>query len=179
MPNEETSPSLKSPEAKGRESLISFRDFLKAKADELGVRDRHRRRGDWLGAIHRLLDQIRDWLRESDPEGVLDIEPYEVSRTEQDLGLYIRRTSIEDPTRAGEVDVRPIGREVPFMAIRGASGDATEFSGRVDITDGYRKYNLYREINQGKDLWQISDERNRFTYLNAESFERILQDLLS
>jgi len=26
------------------------------------------------------------------------------------------------------------------MAIRGASGDATEFSGRVDITDGYRKY---------------------------------------
>ena len=65
------------------------------------------------------------------------------------------------------------------MAIRGASGDATEFSGRVDITDGYRKYNLYREINQGKDLWQISDERNRFTYLNAESFKRILQDLLS
>ena len=65
------------------------------------------------------------------------------------------------------------------MVIRGASGNATEFSGRVDITDGYRKYNLYREINQGKDLWQISDERNRFTYLNAESFERILQDLLS
>jgi len=88
MPNEETSPSLKSPEAKGRESLLSFRDFLKAKADELGVRDRHRRRGEWLGAIHRLLDQIRDWLRESDPEGVLDIEPYEVSRTEQDLGTY-------------------------------------------------------------------------------------------
>ena len=52
MPNEETSPSLKSPEAKGRESLLSFRDFLKAKADELGVRDRHRRRGEWLGAIH-------------------------------------------------------------------------------------------------------------------------------
>ena len=77
MPNEETSPSLKSPEAKGRESLLSFRDFLKAKGDELGVRDRHRRRGEWLGAIHRLLDQIRDWLRESDPEDVLDIEPYD------------------------------------------------------------------------------------------------------
>src|SRR5271166_3118980 len=87
MPNEETSPSLKSTETKGRESL-SFREFLKAKADELGVRDRHRRRGEWLGAIHRLLDQIQDWLRESDPEGVLDIEPYEVSRTEQDPGTY-------------------------------------------------------------------------------------------
>jgi len=178
MPNEETSPSLKSPEAKGRESLLSFRDFLKAKADELGVRDRHRRRGEWLGAIHRLLDRIRDWLRESDPEGVLDIEPYEVSRTEQDLGTY-DAPALKIRLGAGEVDVRPIGRGVPFMAIRGASGDATEFSGRVDITDGYRKYNLYREINQGKDLWQISDERNRFTYLNAESFERILQDLLS
>jgi hypothetical protein len=177
MPNEETSPSLKSPETKGRESL-SFRDFLKAKADELGVRDRHRRRGEWLGAIHRLLEQMRDWLRESDPEGVLDIEPYEVSRTEQNLGTY-DAPALKIRLGAGEVDVRPIGREVPFMAIRGASGDATTFSGRVDITDGYRKYNLYREINQGKDLWQISDERNKFSYLNAESFERILQDLLS
>jgi hypothetical protein len=65
------------------------------------------------------------------------------------------------------------------MAIRGASGDAAEFAGRIDITDGFRKYNLYREVNQGKELWQIRDERNRFTYLNAESFERILQDLLS
>ncbi len=117
MPNEETSPSLKSPEAKGRESLLSFRDFLKAKADELDVRDRHRRRGEWLGAIHRLLDQIRDWLRESDPEGVLDIEPYEVSRTEQNLGTY-DAPALKIRLGAGEVDVRPIGREVPFMANR-------------------------------------------------------------
>lgn len=119
MPNEETSPSLKSPEAKGRESLISFRDFLKAKADELGVRDRHRRRGDWLGAIHRLLDQIRDWLRESDPEGVLDIEPYEVSRTEQDLGaclgISIQVTSMDDQS-VQPVSIRPQCSFAPIPA---------------------------------------------------------------
>ena len=65
------------------------------------------------------------------------------------------------------------------MAIRGASGASTEFAGRVDITDGFRKYNLYREIRDGKDLWQIRDDRNRFTDLDAESLGRILQDLLS
>jgi hypothetical protein len=178
MPDEETPSLPKTSEASGRKPLPSFREFLKTKADETGVKDRHRRRGEWLGAIHRLLDQIRDWLRESDPEGVLDIEPYEVSRTEHDLGTY-DAPALKIRLGAGEVSVVPMGRDVPFMAIRGASGAATEFAGRVDISDGFRKYNIYREVSEGKDLWQVRDDMNIFTYLDAESLGRILQDLLS
>ncbi len=178
MSNEDMTSSHLASEAEGHQALPTFREFLKAKAEETGVRDRHRRRGEWLAAIQHLLDQIRDWLRESDPEGVLDIEPYEVARTEHDLGTY-DAPGLKIRLGAGEVNVLPMGREVPFMAIRGAAGVAAQFAGRVDVTDGFRKYNLYREIHDGKDLWQIRDERNRFTYLDAESLGRILQDLLS
>ena len=178
MPDEETHSSAKTSEASGRRPLLSFREFLKTKADETGVKDRHRRRGEWLGAIHSLIDQIRDWLRESDPEGVLDVEPYEVSRTERDLGTY-DAPALKIRLGAGEVSVLPIGRDVPFMAIRGASGAATEFAGRVNISDGFRKYNLYREVSEGKDLWQARDDLNRFTYLDSDCLGRILQDLLS
>ncbi|MHC5542114.1 hypothetical protein ACYOEI_28160 [Singulisphaera rosea] len=65
------------------------------------------------------------------------------------------------------------------MAIRGASGSPTQFAGRVDITDGLRKYHLYREIRDGKECWQIMDERNHFTYLSSDSLGHILQELLS
>jgi hypothetical protein len=178
MPDQE-SPSLpKATEASGKKPSLSFREFLKTKADETGLKDRHRRRVEWLEAIRRLLDQIRDWLREFDPERVLDIEPYEVSRTEHDLGTY-DAPALKIRLGAGEVTILPMARDVPFMAVRGASGAETEFAGRVDISGGFRKYNLYREVTEGKDLWQIRDERNRFTYLDAESLGQILQELLS
>ncbi len=178
MPDDETRSSSQTSEREGREPTLSFRDFLKTKAGESGTRDRHRRRAEWLGALHRLLEQIREWLREFDAEEVLDIEPYEVARTEHDLGTY-DAPALRSRLGAGEVSVVPMGREVPMMAFRGASGESTEFAGRVDITDGFRKYNLYREIREGKDAWQVRDERNRFTYLDAESLGRILQELLS
>lgn len=117
MPDQESPSSPKTSEASGGKPLLSFREFLKTKADETGVKDRHRRRVEWLEAIRRLLDQIRDWLREFDPEGVLDIEPYEVSRTEHDLGTY-DAPALKIRLGAGEVSVLPMGRDVPFMAIR-------------------------------------------------------------
>lgn len=52
---------------------MSLREFLKAKADEYGVRDRHRLRDEWLASLNQLLDQLQEWLREADPEGLLDI----------------------------------------------------------------------------------------------------------
>jgi hypothetical protein len=178
MPDEETRSSPKTSDASGRKPLLSFREFLKTKADETGLKDRHRRRGEWLAAIQRLLDQIRAWLRELDPEEVLDVPPYEVSRTEHDLGTY-DAPALKIRLGAGEVSVVPMGRDVPFMANRGASGTATEFAGRVDISDGFRKYNLYREVSEGKDLWQVRDSLDKFTYLDENSLGRILQDLLA
>ena len=68
--------------------MTSFQEFLRQKVDISALKDRNRSRGEWLGAINRLLDQVRDWLREADPDDLLEIVPYEVERVEKRLGIY-------------------------------------------------------------------------------------------
>jgi hypothetical protein len=156
----------------------TFSEFLRRKGEEYRVRDRHERRSEWLAAINGLYDVIRGWLREDDPEGLLDIVPYQVSRTEPILGTY-DAPALQILLGPAEVRVEPVGREVPFLAIRGASGTRTGFAGRIDIGDGLREYNLYRERLQDGDRWQMPDKLNRFTYLDRQIFERILEELLA
>ena len=132
----------------------------------------------WLEAINRLYDQIRGWLREDDPEGLLDIVPYQVSRTEPILGTY-DAPALQILLGPAKVRVEPVGRFIRFSIFRGASGTPTEFAGRVDIGDGLREYNLFRERRPEGNLWQFPDKNDRFTCLNRQEFERILQELLS
>ena len=68
--------------------MTSFQEFLRQKVDISALKDRNRSRGEWLGAINRLLDRVRDWLREADPDDLLEIVPYEVERVEKRLGIY-------------------------------------------------------------------------------------------
>jgi hypothetical protein len=166
------------PESPGAAPPPTFSEFLRRKGEEYRVRDRHERRSEWLAAINGLYDEIRGWLREDDPAGLLDIVPYQVSRTEPILGTY-DAPALQILLGPAGVRVEPVGREVPFAVIRGASGALTEFAGRIDISDGLREYNLYRERHHNGDRWQIPDKRNRFTYLDRDVFERILEELLS
>jgi hypothetical protein len=159
-------------------SPLGFSEFLRQKGEEYRVRERHAQRSEWLGAINRLYDQIRDWLREADPEGLLDIVPYPVSRTEPILGTY-EAPALQILFGPAEVHVEPVGRFVRYSTIRGAAGAATEFAGRVDIGEALREYKLYRERRPEGDRWQFLDGSDRFTYLNRQELERILQELLS
>ena len=43
--------------------MTSFQEFLRQKVDISALKDRNRSRGEWLGAINRLLDQVRNWSR--------------------------------------------------------------------------------------------------------------------
>jgi hypothetical protein len=178
MPEELQVSSQSPPESPQIAPPSSFSEFLRKKGEEYHVRDRHERRSEWIGAINRLFDQIRGWLRESDPEGLLDIVPYEVSRTEPILGTY-DAPALKFQLGPAEAHLKPVGREVPFRAIRGTTKKRTEFAGRVDITDGLREYHLFREQHDEGDRWQFPDERNQFSYLNRQEFERILEELLS
>jgi hypothetical protein len=70
MPEQETPSSQEASETGAGKALLSFRDFLKTKAKESGIANRRHRRAEWLGALHRVLDQILDWLRQSDPDAI-------------------------------------------------------------------------------------------------------------
>ena len=52
-------------------------------------------------------------------------------------------------------------------------------AGRVDITNGERKYLLLRDNSSGEDRWYAVNERSQVVLFDRAQLETILQDLWS
>jgi hypothetical protein len=157
--------------------MITFREFLHQKAQEERESQRRERREEWTAAVDRLMKQLRAWLEQSDPEKVLELIPLEFDKAEQGLGLY-RVPGLRISAGEASAQVVPVGRNV--VGLVGPRGDAgVRADGRVDITDGTRKYILYRTLAEGQEKWYVLDERFNPTPLDQGRLEAILLDLLS
>ena len=157
--------------------MSTLRELLKEKAHESNQRERREKRDEWVAAVKRLIGQFREWLREADPEQVLDVMTLDIEKLEQGLGTYHvpgLEISLDDTT----VRVLPVGRNVVgFVGPRGDAG--IRAVGRIDITDGSQKYILYRTTEGGEDRWYALDGRFEATLLDQHRFEAIMRDLLS
>ncbi len=138
----------------------SFQEFLRQKAKGSDLRSRNRSRMEWLGALNRLFGQVRDWLRQSDPDDLLEVVPYEVECVEEGLGIY-DAPALKIRLGTDSVDVLPVGRFVSKnLAIQNLQlipgnerrwGDLS--GGRVDITNGERRFQLLRSLEAEADHW--------------------------
>jgi hypothetical protein len=153
--------------------MPTFQEFLDNLAREQGDKERRARRAEWIAAVDRLLAQLRTWLAESDPKKVLEVIPLEVEKAEPGLGAYTI-ASLQIGVGRRSVQVDPMGRNAVGLV---ASRIPAE--GRVDITDGVRRYILYRTLQEGKVSWYVLNERFEATPLDRARLEAILQDLLS
>jgi len=140
---------------------------------------------EWLAALRRLLEQIQNWLHAADPEGLLEVEPYEVQRAESRLGIY-DAPALKIRLNADEVAVLPIGRyaigPLPaemYKALQGVAGTDGPAGGRVDITDGERRYMLFRAIKSDPERWFAVDDLSKVNLFDQARLEAILQDLWS
>src|SRR5690349_5159303 len=128
----------------------TLQEFLKEKAHEQDIVARRKRREEWLGAVARLMEQIKGWLRDADPEGILSVVPIPVDRNETGLGSYRAEgfnISLNDDT---SVQVIPIARNVAGFLAGGRRAE-----GRVDITNGVEKHSLYRTFEDGVENWYV------------------------
>ncbi len=73
----------------------SFQEFLRQKIEGSDWKDRSRRRTEWLNALNCLLGQIQEFLREADPEELLEIIRYEVESRRGATGR-LRRAGAQD-----------------------------------------------------------------------------------
>ena len=164
----------------------SFQEFLRQKLKGSDWKDRKRLRAEWLGALNRLLDQIRAWLKESDPEGILEFVTYEVERVEGRLGVY-DAPALKIRVNTDYAEVLPIGRFTPrpvplenllFIADnRQRWGNLS--GGRVDITNGERRHLLLRSTDDGQDQWYaLKMDQVALVQFDRACFEAILEDLL-
>lgn len=156
---------------------MTFREFLEKQAQQSRTKERRERREEWMQAVGRLTGQLRGWLAESDPTGVLDVVPVEMEKAEPGLGTY-RVPGLKISLGAASVEVVPVGRNV--VGVVGPHGDVgVRAEGRVDITDGVRRYILYRTLQGGQETWHALDDHFQAAPLDRARLEGILQDLLS
>jgi hypothetical protein len=156
----------------------SFRDFLQEKARAADHDERRNRREEWVGAVERLVSEIRAWLKEADPEGILEVVEVRRQKLEQGLGAY-EVPSLEIHLGDSLVRVTPVGRNV--VGFIGPLGDVgVRAEGRIDITDadGIRKYILYRVLKDGEH-WYVLDERYEISAFDRSRLEEIIQELMS
>ncbi len=166
----------------------SFQEFLRQKVEGSNWKDRKRLRTEWLGAINRLFDQIREWLREADPEGVIEVVRFEIMRVEERLGVY-DAPAMKVRLNTENADVVPMGRFVPRprALLNVFSNPALQprpdpypDGGRVDISNGDRKHILLRSIVEGQDQWfALMRGRSSSVPFDRACLEAILEDVLS
>jgi hypothetical protein len=132
---------------------------------------------DWRSAIDRLFGQIRAWLADSDPSGIIQIEEREHEVQEEGLGVY----------RVPRLDLRAFGKSVAIIpkaihtiaSARPPQKSVSErASGRIDITNEVRRYVLYRfRDDTGSDIWMINDRASfgeKERPLTQQVFEAVL-----
>jgi hypothetical protein len=156
---------------------IDFQEWLEKRAQEVNQPERLRHRSEWIAALDQFYEQIMSWIRESDSKGLLIIERMQIDRHEPRLGTYLApalKISLGDAA----VRVVPMGRDVRG-SYRNEAGTECRYEGRVDITDGLRKYVLYRVADEGSQAWVVSGDLELPTRFDRAELEKILWDLLS
>jgi hypothetical protein len=152
---------------------------------------------EWRTAIKGLFSQIREWLKESDPEGLIEIQESPQEIKEPGLGHYqVPRLNLR--AFGKWIGIIPKARRTVGMAKPPQKSAPERAEGRVDITDELRRYVLYRFHQDGRDSWLIDGldigghEASEKTWpgegryipksearpLNKEEFERALMSYL-
>jgi hypothetical protein len=110
-------------QARGDQTMsATLTEFLREQAEKRKgkMAERQGVLDEWVEALNRLYDTVREWLREADPDGVLAVKTAEWKVTEEELGTYA----------APRIDIHGLGRWVGFVPkARHTVGTATPPAG--------------------------------------------------
>jgi hypothetical protein len=153
------------------EFLRTERDRLKSQAEE-----RKPRIVEWVGAVGCLVQRMKEWIRETDHEGILSVTENAVSLEEEGL----------PPTSVPALDVRfgkrhvqvvPRSYNVAATLELPDGGEPRRAAGRVDVTDGTIRWVLYRIPDEHGERW-FWDAESGVKLLDRDVFEQMLLGLL-
>ena len=160
--------------------MSTLQDFLKQRADHIRdtLPERLRIQNEWIQAVERLINQLKEWLTASDPQHILEFFEDTVQRRESDVGVYlVKRLVIR--LEAQEVQVVPIARNVIGPVTTSGATHTGRSHGRVDMTNGVNKFLLFRTQAEPSDRWIIvSDDTYVARDLDRASFDAAMQSLL-
>ncbi len=158
--------------------ITSFREFLERTEKQQDPENkRTAQRQEWIDAVERLVSRLMGWVREVDSTGLLALAPFRLRQTEMGLGTYevpgftIRLKDVI-------IQVRPVSRNV-VGTVKVSPEKELKAEGRVDLTEGSRRYTLYRTLEGKEERWYIVDEESNTAELDQNQFMAVLEDLFS
>jgi hypothetical protein len=109
---------------------------------------------EWRTAIEELFSQIRQWLKDADPEGLIELEEGKEEIREPGLGRYrVPRLNLQ--AFGKWIGIIPKARRTVGTGKPPHKSAPERAEGRVDITDELRRYVLYRFRDGDHNLWLI------------------------
>ena len=160
--------------------MKTLKEFLAERAEiEHGRADEKKAiQQEWIGAVRRLIQQIKDWLADSDTNHLLEIAESSHELREMDVGVYTA-PGLVVREEAREVRILPVARMVVGPLLVDSSIRMTRAFGRVDLTDGGEKFMLFRTQKDPSDEWMIVEDRGyTVTKFNRQTFEEAMLRLL-
>ena len=156
-----------------KELLKSQEARLKAEAKARDLLERL-----WETAVNELMETIKTWIAESDPEGLLKLHEgistlhnHEIDQKPlPDLDIFMGKN---------HVSIRPIAQNVLGPRLKPTAEG--EWSGRVDMIGHPYSFQLWLLITKtGEHSWYIRNDRDySMRPLTKESFEKAMVELLS
>jgi hypothetical protein len=160
--------------------MKTLKEFLHERAEiERGRADEKTAiQQEWIGALHRLIQQIKEWLCDADEEHQLEIEEEWHKLREIDVGVYTA-PGLVIRLGARKVRVIPVARMVVGPHLSNGTVRVNRAFGRVDLTDGGKKFMLFRSQEDPSDRWVIvEDEGYTVDRFDRRAFDEAMQSLL-
>jgi hypothetical protein len=156
-----------------KEFLTERAEIERSRADEKKATQQ-----EWIWAVRQLIQQMQEWLTDSDPEHLLEIDERYHELREVNVGVYTAPgLVVRHETR--EVRIVPIARMVVGPLLSDGEVRMKRAFGRVDMTDGGEKFMLFRSQRDPSDEWMIVEDRGYVVRkFDRQAFEEAMQSLL-
>lgn len=154
-------------------------EYLRAEAAGLraGAEQRKAAKLDWQRAVHTLMQQLHDWLRDADRDGVLRVEWTEPRADDYDLaGLTLPRLRVTLGRK--ELRIYAVGLEVVGVIQPPGEPVPRRIDGRIDLDNGMERVPLYRVKDGNRDVWLWWTHGAVGKPFDRESFEATVVGLL-
>jgi len=157
----------------------TFKEFLREQAAKEAAQATKAKDvvDEWRTAVEKLFRQMRAWLAESDPDGVIEIKEQQQEVREPGLGRYhVPRLDLH--AFGTWIGIIPKARQTVATARPPRVAAPQRAVGRVDITDELRRYVLFRFRDGDRDVWLIEDADSKSKPFDHEAFEAALLSYL-
>src|SRR5439155_5980795 len=139
---------------------------------------REKLRDGWVQIVTELVNQIKDWVDESNVDNLLSYRLYEGWVSEEGIGRY-RLPGLIIELDGEQVHVVPRGRNVLAFIRESPTGPEVRAQGRADITNHRVTFSLLRAPDGSPPPWYVYDDlTGKSKPLTRDAIEAILVSLM-